>query len=145
MVWYTSEQHLFLCDTYMKYRSTRKCWRKFQHKFCEERVPSRQTVHNLVNKLRSTGLINDKKKIHKCRVLNEEKLDGIGARLEHKPRKSLKHLAQATGVSKSSAKRAAQLLKLRPYKTTVIHTLQPCNTSIRVHFCIWFLQSVVKG
>jgi DNA-binding IclR family transcriptional regulator len=38
-------------------------------------------------------------------VLTEEKLDDIGARLEHTPRKSLKHIAQETGVSKSSARR----------------------------------------
>jgi hypothetical protein len=49
----------------------------------------------------------DKKTKHKRRVLSEEKLDDIGARLEHTPRKS----AQETGVSKSSARRATQLLK----------------------------------
>jgi hypothetical protein len=48
-------------------------------------------------------------------------------------------------MSKSSARRATQLLKLRPYKTTVIHTSQPCNPASRVHFCSWFLQSVIKG
>jgi hypothetical protein len=36
-------------------------------------------------------------------VLTEEKLDDVGARLEHIPRKSLKRLAQETGVSRSSA------------------------------------------
>jgi hypothetical protein len=44
-------------------------------------------------------------------VLTQEKLDDIGARLEHTPRKSLKHLAQS-GVSKSSARTATKLLKL---------------------------------
>jgi hypothetical protein len=44
-------------------------------------------------------------------VLTEEKLNDIGARLEHTPRKSLKHLAQEAGVSKSSARTATQLLK----------------------------------
>jgi hypothetical protein len=45
------------------------------------------------------------------RVLTEEKLDDTGARLEHTPRKLLKRLAQETGVSKSSARTATQLLK----------------------------------
>jgi hypothetical protein len=62
----------------------------------------------------------DEEQKHKRQVLTEEKLDDIGARLEHTPRKSLKHLAQETAVSKSSAGTAAQLLKPRPYKTTVI-------------------------
>jgi DNA-binding MurR/RpiR family transcriptional regulator len=54
-------------------------------------------------------------------MVTEEKLEDIGARLEHAPRKSLERLAQETGVSKSSATMATQLLKFRPYKTTVIH------------------------
>jgi hypothetical protein len=65
------------------------------------------------------------------------------ARHKHTPRKSMKHLAQGTGMSKSSANAATQLLKLRPYKTTVIHALQPHNSVSRVHFWSWFLQSII--
>jgi hypothetical protein len=78
------------------------------------------------------GLLKDKKQKHKSQVLTEEKLDDKGARLEHTPRKSLICLA-------------AQILKLRPYKITVIHCLQLRDPASRVHFCSWFLQSVVKG
>jgi hypothetical protein len=78
-------------------------------------------------------------------VRTEEKLGDIGARFEHTHKKSLKHLAQETGVSKSSARTATQLLKLRPYKTTVIHALQPHDSASRVYFCSWFLQSVFEG
>jgi hypothetical protein len=87
-----------------------------------------------VNKLRTTPLLIGKKQKHKRQVLTEEKLDDVGARLENTPRKSLKHLAQMTGVSKSSARMATQLLKLRPYKTTAIHALQSCDLAGRVHF-----------
>jgi transposase len=135
MVWYTLEQYVFLHDICVKYRSARKCQRKFQSKFRDERVPSRQTIHNLVNKLRTTGLLRDKIQKHNRRVFTEEKLVDIGARLEHTPRKSLKRLAQETGVSKFSARTATQLLKLRLYKTIVIHALQPRDPASRVHFC----------
>jgi hypothetical protein len=60
--------------------------------------------HNLMNKLRKMELVLDKKQKHMRQVLTEEKLDDIGARLEHTPRKSLNHLAQETGVSKSSTR-----------------------------------------
>jgi hypothetical protein len=40
---------------------------------------------------------------------------------------------------------ATQLLKLGPYKTTIIHALQQRDPASRVHFCIWYLQSVVEG
>jgi hypothetical protein len=78
-------------------------------------------------------------------MLTEEKLDDIGARLEHAPSKSLKRLAQESEVSESSARMATQFLKLIPYKTTLIHALQPCDPASRVHFCNWFLQSVIEG
>jgi hypothetical protein len=77
-------------------------------------------------------------------VLTEEILGDIGARLEHKPRKSLKCLGQETGVSKSSARMTTQFLKLKAYKT-VIHNLQPRYPASMVHFCNWFLQSIIKG
>jgi hypothetical protein len=98
-----------------------------------------------VNTLRTTGLLIDKKQKHKRRVLTEEKLDDIGPGLEHTSRKSLKRLTQETGVSKSSARTATQLLKLRPYKITAIHALQLRDPTRRVHFFSWFLQSVVLG
>jgi hypothetical protein len=98
----TSEERLFLYDTYVKYGTARKCWGKF-----------RDETNNLqlVNQLILRGL-----KKHKRRVLTEGKLDDIGARLEYTPRKLLKRLPQETDVSKPSARRATQLLKLRPYR-----------------------------
>jgi transposase len=121
--WYCILQSnvLFPYDSYVKYGYAGKCRRKFRTKLCDEGVPSRQTIHNLVNKLTRTGLLIDKKHKHKRRVLTKEKLDDIGARIEHIPRKSQKCLNQETGVSKSSARTATQLLKFRPYKTTVIN------------------------
>jgi AraC-like DNA-binding protein len=83
---------------------------------------SQQTNNSLFGDwLRSTELLIDKKRKNKRWVLADDKLDDIGAILEHTPRKSLKRLAQEIGMSKSSARRATQLLKLRSYKTTVIH------------------------
>jgi hypothetical protein len=57
MVRYTCSllQRVFLYDTYVKYESARKCRQKYPRKF-RKKVPSRQTIHNLVNKLRTTGL-----------------------------------------------------------------------------------------
>jgi hypothetical protein len=46
----------------VKYGSAEKCRRKCRGKFCGDRVPSRQTIHNLVNKFRTTELLLDKKK-----------------------------------------------------------------------------------
>jgi hypothetical protein len=71
-----------------------------------------ETFHSLAYKVRTRELLIGKKQEHKCRVLTEEKLVDMGVRLEHTPRNSLKHVAQDTGVSNSSARRATKLLKL---------------------------------
>jgi biotin operon repressor len=86
-VWYlvvqhTLEQPVFHYDTYVKYGSARKCPRKFRDKI----ILSRQTIHNLVNKLKSTGVLIAKEQKFKRQVLTE-KLDNIGARLERTSRK----------------------------------------------------------
>jgi hypothetical protein len=99
MVRYILEQRVFVDDTHVTYVSARKCRRKLLRKFRDERVLCRQIIHILVNKLRTTGLLR--------------------ARLEDTPRKSLKNLGQETGLSKPGARMATQLLKFRPYKTTV--------------------------
>jgi hypothetical protein len=57
---YTLEERVFLYDTYVKYGSAGKCGRKFRRKFRDERVPIRQTIHNLVTKRRTTGLLIEK-------------------------------------------------------------------------------------
>jgi hypothetical protein len=129
MVRYTSEQHLFLYDSCVKYGSAGKCRRTFRCKFRDERVPSRQTIHNFVSKLRITGFLIDKKQKRKRRVLTE-KLHDTGARLEHTPRKSLKRLAQETGVSKSSA---TQLLK----PSAESWCLEPCKCKKECFTCVF--------
>jgi ribosomal protein S25 len=64
------------------------------------------SIHKPINKDTSTRLLLDKKPARKCCVLTEEKLDKIRAKLEHTSQKSLRHLAQETGILKSSAAKA---------------------------------------
>ena len=89
------------------------------------RVSSREAVCLFVNKLRETGSILDKKRNVKRHVLMEQKLEEIGERLENSPQKSLRRLAQETNISKALAWKATKLLKLKPYKFTVVQELLP--------------------
>jgi transposase len=121
---FTLEHRVFLYDTYVKCNSARKCQRQFVRKFPGVRVPHRNTIQNLVNKVRTTGVITDLKPERTRRVLTEEKLDDIATLLEHSPHKTFKHVAEETGVSKSTVRIAAQLLKLRSCEPAVVHSLQ---------------------
>jgi hypothetical protein len=109
MVQYTVE-HVSLYELYVKYGSTRKCRREFHCKFPGISVPSTTGIHKLINKVMSTGSLLDKKPAKNCRVLTEEKQYKIWARLEHTPLKSLRHLAQETSMSESSAAKVMKLI-----------------------------------
>jgi hypothetical protein len=48
-------------------------------------------------------------------------------------------------VSKSAAHVATNLLKPKPYRTTVVHQLLPPDAEARINDCRWFQQSVYDG
>ncbi|XP_069683645.1 uncharacterized protein [Periplaneta americana] len=112
---YTLQQRIFMYDLYVITSSCREVRQRFLTEFPEVRLPSREAVRKLVNKLRETGSILDKKRRVKRRVLTEEKVGEVGERLEHSPQKSLLRIAQETAISMTSAWRATKLLKLKPY------------------------------
>jgi hypothetical protein len=57
-------------------------------------------ILKLIKKVRFTVSLLDKKSARKCRVFTTETLHETGARLEHIPKKSLRSLAQETGILK---------------------------------------------
>jgi hypothetical protein len=105
---YTVEQRVFLHETSIKCGSARKCRRKFRRRLPGITIPSSTGIHEPINKVRSTGSLLDKKPATKRNVLTEEELDEIGPTLEQTPQKSLRCLAQETGISKSSATRVTK-------------------------------------
>jgi hypothetical protein len=48
-------------------------------------------------------------------------------------------------VSKSAAHLATKLLKLKPYRTTVVHQLLPPDAEVRINYCRWLQQLVYDG
>jgi hypothetical protein len=62
-------------------------------------------------------------------VLTEETLDDIGARFEHTSRKSLKDLAQKTGLSKSTANSVARFDKTQLLPTLHEYLYRLCPIS----------------
>jgi hypothetical protein len=60
--------------------------------------------------------------------------------LKHTPQKSLKRLAQETGISKSSTAKSAKLHKLQLYMATAVSALQPHEPASSINFCNWGLQ-----
>jgi hypothetical protein len=101
-----------------KKNSYKSCRRKFRRKF-PEAYPSGDTVSKLVKKARTHCILLDRKPLKIDHILTEENLDDIGHRLEDSPRKSMRRLAQQSGVSVGSAWTATELLHIRQYKFTL--------------------------
>jgi hypothetical protein len=78
-------------------------------------------------------VLRDGKPNHEHQVLAQENLGVTKAWLEHSPHESLLHLAQEIGVLREMTKTATKLLIQQPYKITVIHTFQPCDSVIFVN------------
>jgi hypothetical protein len=62
-------------------------------------------------------------------VLNDETVHEIGTKLEHTPWKSVKHFAEETKISKSSAQTSTKLPEQKPFKTEAVYELQPHDPS----------------
>jgi hypothetical protein len=95
-------------------------------KFPDTTCPSGDSFSKLVKKVRTRGILINRKPLKRNRVLTEEKLHDIGHRLENS-RKSLRWLAQQSGGSVGSAWTATKLLHIRPYKITVVPEIKPVD------------------
>ena len=111
---YNVSQRVFIVNTYLRKKSYKKCRSKFRSRFPGVSVPSKSTIHRLVSKFRETGSVIKNKRKPARRVLSEETLDDIGARLEACPQKSVRQLSKGTGVTRSSVYVAKKLLYLKP-------------------------------
>ena len=82
MVQYSLEQRVFIYNTYIRKKSIKKCRTKLRKQFPGISVPYKSTIQKL-KKLQTTGSLLDKKHVLVKKELTEDKLDDIGARLEH--------------------------------------------------------------
>jgi len=109
----------YLCEKWF-------CKKRFWCKLQDFTVLHRQTIHWTVNKLwqRQWSLLDRNWiQIFKCSLKR------------YWMKSNSSYLAQETGVSKSSARSGTELLKLKPFKITVVHELQPHDSANRVNFC----------
>ena len=66
----------------------------FIHKFPTGPVPHRNTVRRLIRKFRDTGSLADASRPGRPKVLTEEKVIEIAAKVEASPKKSIRRLSQ---------------------------------------------------
>jgi hypothetical protein len=142
---YTTDQRIFIVETYIRKRTHAECRERFISKYPDSLVPTKSCMSKLIKKWRTTGPMLSKTRHRKKTVLMDEKPGNTWARLEISPRKSLNRLSQETDVSVGSASKATILIKFRPYRVRVVHELKPVYAPQRIRFCNRMLKNVHDG
>jgi hypothetical protein len=91
-----------------------------------------------VKKVRTHGILIDRRLLKRNRVLTEKKLDDIRRILENSPRKSFWRLTLQSYVSVGSVWTTTKLLHIRLHKITVEPEVKPVYYAKRAKFCNWF-------
>ena len=82
--------------------------RQFCRDFPGRNAPIRVTILHLLNKVRETGVVQDKNKGHSGRLRSartDPNIDNVGEHLAMSPRKSTRRLSQETDLSGTSLRR----------------------------------------
>ena len=119
----TQEERVFLVKNVAqnKGKFTQNVKDSFVSVFGAERLPNRNSVAALMARFDETGSVKNRSKSGRPRVADDSVLNNISNCLERSPSKSLRHLAQETGISRSVTHRVVRELKFYPYKVKVVH------------------------
>jgi hypothetical protein len=104
-------------------------------------MPHRNAVRQLIQKFKETGFVCDATRSGRPSILTEKKVLDISDRMLQSPKKSsgnypsslAPHMARPIQLFKKV------LLRLQPYKITLMHELTPRDSAKRVAYCKWFL------
>ncbi|XKL65621.1 hypothetical protein PGB90_009041 [Kerria lacca] len=136
---FAQDQRVFLLEQYLATKSYGKTMRAFIAKFPDTPAPNKSTISRLLSRFCETGSVADREKKRMRTVLTTEKVEEIGTALQISPHSSLRRVAQQTGTSLKSTRRATKMLQHRPYRVSVLHELKPADCPKRIHFCKWLL------
>ena len=136
----TTEERTFLVEHVFKNngRYTTAVQQLFNEHFPNTETPHRISVYALIDKFRNTGSVLDYPRHGRPQVLDEVKLEQVSDMMLQSPKKSVRRLAQQTGLSIGSAHKAlTKKLNLYPYKITVTQQLKETDYEKRIQYCEW--------
>jgi len=119
------------------YGEVRKCARRAAVLF-NERNPNREVSHryvlDLVTKFSETGSVNNKTRKNR-RVLDEEAEIEVLGTFVAEPTNSLRSVAEQTGMSHETVRKALKIHKFHPYKMQILQELHEDDYDRRIEFC----------
>ena len=112
---------------------TKECVRKFRTDFGRREAPSAPYVRYLVKKVKETGILINKQKREKPKIMHTpENIAAVAERVYEAPSTSIHRHSQQSNISQTSLKRILhKVLGLTPYKVQVAQKLKPIDQPMR--------------
>ncbi len=133
----SQDEKVFLIEVYFATKSLKKSREIFAAKF-NKTQPSKTSITHLMQHFQIHGSVPRAPYERAKPVLTPVKLVEIREVSTATPCSLLRRVSQQTNVSYGKTRRAAQQLKLKPYKIRVVHELQPGDPKKHKNYC-WFL------
>ncbi len=136
---FTRKQRIYLLEHYLATKAYTDIIATFTTTYEDVQVPNKLSISWLVKKFRETGSVMNAPKNRTRTVLTPEKEEEIGAAFSDTPHSSIRKVARRTATSIKSTHCATRLLKLYPYRVSVLYEVNPADYPKRIKFCKWLL------
>lgn len=139
---YTLQERIEIVSIYFKNDNcARATERMFNTNHPGRRVGS-QYVLQLLNKFMETGSVGNKKHEPQRPIRNEAVEVAVLGHLQMDNTQSIRKVAEASGVSRSSVHRILKAHKFHPYKFKLVHELNEDDPDRRLEFCEIFSEQL---
>jgi len=117
----------------------------FLEKIPGRSVSGKSTMQELIEIWRRTGSVQNAPRNRPPSVCTPELKRQVQSIMASSPRKSTRKLHQQVPASERTCRRVLKVLKLKPYRISVVQQLIEPDLQKRVHFCSWLLRNVASG
>ena len=112
-------------------------------KYSETDLPHRDTVGNLINKVREHGSVKDALSSGRPTISTEQKFNVTSETMAHSPNKSMCRLSQEVNASLGAAHATVRKnVGLYSYCICCEHELKDTDHDKRLQYCVWFMENL---
>jgi hypothetical protein len=142
---FSLQERINIVENYIRTGSFKKTLEIFASKFPFSKIPAKSSIQKLISKWRTTGSVVNAKKCRVPTVRTPEAIAVIEEKILTSPTKSVRKLAQQSGMKRTSCLRILHSLNLKPYRVTCVQELKEPDKEKRVNYCHWLLNKIVDG
>ncbi len=132
---FTRKQCIYLIERHLATKSYAGTIAVFTTEYEDAQVPNKSSISRLVKKCCEMRSVMNAPKNRMRTMLAPEKVEEIGATFSDTPHSSIRKVVRRMGTSIKSTHCATRLLKLYPYRVSVLHEVNPADCPKRIEFC----------